>query len=294
MCFDCAAQVSPTAVFGSGGRPPLIKPEPGDRVYVDPATEDVVVESRGLKRVIVRTTHVAPTFMLNTKLSAKGADYSFHLQNGPSAKQSIWMFLMELPDFAQVTAPRNPDHWMFVGAYPRDLVQGPWAAWGRSGRDDDDTLWLVPGQRTGPFAFTSNAWPGLTTVRVLGWKPFPKPGEDSDEDDDVYAGRNSEWALEKARTYLSTDSNSVHVLILGPRIKPSGNILPAVMEELKTAAGRQEFAALKDELTELESYYPNEAALTAQLKVLSSKNSGLPQKFFEAMLTNLDAAAKLR
>jgi hypothetical protein len=285
-----SGQITGYAIPGIPGQEqiPELKPEPGDKLYFDSVSGDIVIESRGAKRVIVRRTHTDPIFAMSFKRTTEGASYAFNIRNGAKARQAVGSFFVEVPDFVSISQSAVPPYWWFLGIAPQALVHPARATWGRKSRDDDDTLLLVAGAQATGFSFVANGWPGLVVARVVGYKRIEEYLTPAEYEVN-FRGRHSEWALQAGNEYLTTRNDAVPVVILGPKIEPGGDMMKALRAEFGEAKGLAEFKGFENDLDVLQGI-EIPAAMAAKLDEVTKKANGFPKEFFEAMRENLRAA----
>src|SRR5260370_10520509 len=70
---------------------PEAVPEPGDEVTID-AASDLIIKSRNTQLRVHRTLHVEPQFSIAYERSVNGIRYSWSVENGRGATQSIQVF----------------------------------------------------------------------------------------------------------------------------------------------------------------------------------------------------------
>jgi hypothetical protein len=292
LLLICPGSAQHSTVTYGKDEPPVervLEPEPGDRVYIDPGTGRLICESRGLRRATVLRNQTQPNFETTASSTIAGASYSFFLSNGPAAKQAVHFFSADLPGFVEIQQDRVPAHWLFLRPVEQKSTGLRRVTWTSYSQDDVDRLLLFrPGMQAGPFVYTANAWPGLISVQVFGYKPTPKDGS-SDEAIEPLIGRMSEWTLEEARKALDFDVNHFAVYVVGPKLRPDQDLVPQLRKELALAGTLEEFRSYKAEL-ELLTTYSTAGGIEPKLIEMEKNAKGLPRDFFRAILSTIRAA----
>lgn len=272
--------------------PRVKNPAPGDKIEIDAATGDLIVEHRGrdarLKQQQIQLgTKVRPDVAVNFEMTQPGfVRYSYTLTNGSGAGQGIGLFAV---------AMNNPDLLLNIEAPPNWRASGPsLAGWGTPSRYNwwsQDPMGLLPPATIAGFSFLAPALPGLTILYTQGAGPTMVPGIEE----------MSPWLEEEIHRATRLENNSVRPHTIGPKI-PLGaqiraeTIINGVRSELMLAINVPGIGDRNPELinlaTTLESA-DRTKALSLQPTFLQIGSSPLEKAFFSAMAFNLGYAASL-
>lgn len=283
-------QVIPQPPSNANTQKPIPTRGPNDRVWIN-SDGDLIAEGATLpdgKPVtvrIIRQTHIQPSLAVSVRADGSRFEYRYRLTNGPSAKQWIQIFWLDLHGPLQ-TQPVVPTGWhVYRIDSDKPSVQRIWIGCSANGC-------LVPGQLSagktaGDFILRSDWRPGLIRVTAIGHKPLP--GESGYLADDVElfaAARMSDGLRDEINAHLSTENNSVSVYTIGPKYSPFASPINMVRDELVRASRMREFGADRKALLELtEANDP--AIIRARIQELARKASGLPAEFYGNLLTYL-------
>lgn len=270
-----------------GRRDQPVQPGLNERVSLTP-DGDLVIEgavqvngSLSPSVVTTRAVHVNPVVTSVVRSIAGGYEYQYQIQNGPGAKQWIQIFWVDAT--GPITATRVPAYWR-VYNIDRSKEPAERVFIGRDAPDWDTTGRLGAGVSGSGFVVDSPSKPGLVRISFMGHKPLPgEAGFVDDENFETSGIRVSEWLQQEILKYLSLDSNSVAVYVIGPKSPASIPALQAVRTELQQAIRTPEFMADRDSLASLISAQDT-ATLKSGLSVLSTKATGLRAELYSALL----------
>lgn len=256
---------------------------PGDRVFIDPSTNDIVFESGTIRRTYVRKVHVKPVIGATYEKADTSVRYQYTVSNGAGAAQTIESFAMDIRLSPGMTVLGTAPHWSKGerAAGLQDLGEPGMTVfmWYPVLADGDERATLRPGATVGPFILQTSALPGLVAVHVWGHQHLLTDREENELFEGV-----SPWVREQTIKAAGAAQNRLIVYALGPKIAPSDNRVEAVRHELAAAAKLPEFVGLSAALAGIAQL---ESATGINVELAKLKGTPFQQEFIRAMLFDL-------
>ncbi len=286
LALICAATATAQSKLKvSAGQPNLPdkpKSEPGDEVFLDASSKEIVVRSRGVSLRIPERNKIDPIWACEVQKSGSQFSYECSMANGPNAQKRISGFGIQClyPERVQsfgkdswVPIPRGPAQMIFSIIFIHVV------------KDEDFGNHLTRGKIAGPFRLVSELLPGLVRVEVHAEQ------ERSREAVSIQEGLDSisPWAKLRADELDTRERHVKYVFGIGPKVAPEGDSLKNIQSELAIASGLEGFELWS---TKLRSLGRDEGGDIASELMSLPTSSSLATQFRQAMLWRLEALTR--